>query len=108
MIAVGSGKGGVGKSTIAASLAFGLKRAGCAVGLMDADVYGPSVPHLLGLKGSPEIMENKIQPIMATACPSCRWGFWCRAMRRLCGAVPCCTVPSRSSCAIRSGEIWIT
>ena len=49
VIAVGSGKGGVGKSTVAASLAWGLKRAGCKVGLMDADVYGPSVPHLLGV-----------------------------------------------------------
>ena len=50
VIAVGSGKGGVGKSTIAASLAVGLKNAGCKVGLMDADVYGPSIPHLLGVE----------------------------------------------------------
>ena len=57
VIAVASGKGGVGKSTIAASLAVGLKRAGCQVGLMDADVYGPSIPHLLGLSGSPEVRE---------------------------------------------------
>lgn len=48
VIAVGSGKGGVGKSTVAASIAYGLKNAGAAVGLMDADVYGPSIPHLLG------------------------------------------------------------
>jgi ATP-binding protein involved in chromosome partitioning len=62
VIAVGSGKGGVGKSTIAASLAFGLKKQGCRVGLMDADVYGPSVPQLLGLSGRPEIHDGKIQP----------------------------------------------
>ncbi len=62
VVAVGSGKGGVGKSTIAASLAFGLKRHGCQVGLMDADVYGPSIPHLLGLSGRPEIHDGKIQP----------------------------------------------
>ena len=49
VIAVGSGKGGVGKSTIAASIALGLARAGSRTGLLDADVYGPSVPHLLGL-----------------------------------------------------------
>jgi len=49
VIAVGSGKGGVGKSTIAASLAYGLLRSGAKVGLMDADIYGPSVPQLLGL-----------------------------------------------------------
>jgi ATP-binding protein involved in chromosome partitioning len=63
VIAVGSGKGGVGKSTIATSLALALKRFGCTVGLMDADVYGPSVPHLLGLTGKPEAIENKLQPI---------------------------------------------
>ncbi len=59
VIAVGSGKGGVGKSTIAAALALGLQRAGCAVGLMDADVYGPSIPHLLGISGRPQISDEK-------------------------------------------------
>ncbi len=63
VIAVASGKGGVGKSTLATSLAIGLKRAGCAVGLMDADVYGPSIPHLLGATGKPEVIEKRIQPI---------------------------------------------
>ena len=63
VIAVGSGKGGVGKSTIAASIALALKRSGCKVGLMDADVYGPSVPHLLGLTGKPEAIEKKLVPI---------------------------------------------
>lgn len=65
VIAVGSGKGGVGKSTIAASIAMGLARAGSKVGLMDADVYGPSIPHLLGVSGRPEIENGKIRPIMA-------------------------------------------
>ena len=59
VIAVGSGKGGVGKSTIAASLALGLAQAGCQVGLLDADVYGPSIPHLLGLHGQPEARRRK-------------------------------------------------
>ncbi len=63
VIAVGSGKGGVGKSTIAASIAIGLARAGSRVGLLDADVYGPSVPHLLGLSGRPQIEQGKIQPM---------------------------------------------
>lgn len=60
VIAVASGKGGVGKSTIAVALAYGLHRTGSLVGLMDADVYGPSVPHLLGLgaAGRPEIMAT--------------------------------------------------
>jgi ATP-binding protein involved in chromosome partitioning len=65
VIAVGSGKGGVGKSTIAASIAMGLARAGSKVGLMDADVYGPSIPHLLGVSGRPEIENGKICPIVA-------------------------------------------
>ena len=64
VIAVGSGKGGVGKSTIAASIAIGLARAGSRVGLLDADVYGPSVPHLLGLTGRPGIDQGKIVPMM--------------------------------------------
>lgn len=64
VILVGSGKGGVGKSTVAASLALTLQHLGSKVGLMDADVYGPSVPHLLGLEGRPAISENKkIEPI---------------------------------------------
>lgn len=75
VIAVGSGKGGVGKSTIAAAIAFGLKKAGCHVGLMDADVYGPSVPHLLGLSGRPEIIDQRIQPRMSGSVPVMSMGF---------------------------------
>lgn len=63
VVAVGSGKGGVGKSTVAALLAFGLARAGSKVGLMDADVYGPSIPHLLGSREQPVMVNNRIQPI---------------------------------------------
>ncbi len=58
VLAVGSGKGGVGKSTVAASLAFGLKHFGAKVGLMDADVYGPSIPHMLGVNRRPEVAED--------------------------------------------------
>jgi ATP-binding protein involved in chromosome partitioning len=77
VIAVGSGKGGVGKSTVAASLALGLKRAGCKVGLMDADVYGPSIPHLLGLQNSPrpEIVDQKIQAPKFEGMPVISMGF---------------------------------
>jgi ATP-binding protein involved in chromosome partitioning len=63
VIAVGSGKGGVGKSTIAASLAYGLKTSGAKVGLMDADVYGPSIPHLLGVNERPYLENNRLQPV---------------------------------------------
>ncbi len=75
VIAVGSGKGGVGKSTIAASLAVGLKRAGAKVGLMDADVYGPSIPHLFGVSERPQVVDNKIQPVDADGMPLMSMGF---------------------------------
>lgn len=75
VVAVGSGKGGVGKSTIAASLAFGLKRSGCTVGLMDADVYGPSVPHLVGKIERPGIVEKRIQPIVVDGVKIMSMGF---------------------------------
>ncbi len=75
VIAVGSGKGGVGKSTIAACIALGLKRAGCKVGLMDADVYGPSIPHLLGLEGKPQVIDNAFEPIRKDGMPVMSMGF---------------------------------
>ncbi|HEY2840507.1 MAG TPA: Mrp/NBP35 family ATP-binding protein [Pirellulales bacterium] len=75
VIAVGSGKGGVGKSTIAASLAYGLHLAGAKVGLMDADVYGPSIPHLIGVNHRPEVHEGKIQPIEVDGMKVMSMGF---------------------------------
>ncbi len=75
VIAVGSGKGGVGKSTVAASLAIALKMAGSKVGLMDADVYGPSIPHLLGLSGQPMVEGGKLQPVDAGGMPVMSMGF---------------------------------
>ena len=63
VIAVGAGKGGVGKSSIASYLACGLARCGAKVGLMDADVYGPSIPHLFGINETPRLVEGKIQPV---------------------------------------------
>ena len=75
VVAVGSGKGGVGKSTIAATIALGLAQAGSRVGLMDADVYGPSIPHLLGVNRRPEIVDNRIQPIEVSGLKVISMGF---------------------------------
>ena len=60
VIAVASGKGGVGKSTVAANLALGLKAIGLKVGIVDADIYGPSQPRLLGISGKPQVAHGKI------------------------------------------------
>lgn len=75
VIAVGSGKGGVGKSTLATSIAYGLKNAGAKVGIMDADVYGPSVPHLLGVSGRPQAVDQRLQPLMKEGMPVMSMGL---------------------------------
>ena len=63
VIAVGAGKGGVGKSTLAVNIAVGLQRCGASVGLMDGDVYGPSMPTMLGIKGqTPTLRAGRILP----------------------------------------------
>jgi ATP-binding protein involved in chromosome partitioning len=75
VIAVGSGKGGVGKSTLAAAIAYGLQAYGARVGLMDADVYGPSIPHLVGASGRPTALGERIQPIEAGGLKLMSMGF---------------------------------
>jgi ATP-binding protein involved in chromosome partitioning len=75
VIAVGSGKGGVGKSTMAAAIAYGLQAYGSKVGLMDADVYGPSIPHLVGAVGRPMAVGERIMPIEANGLKLMSMGF---------------------------------
>ncbi len=66
IIAVGSGKGGVGKTTLAVNLAIALTKMGHKVGLLDADVYGPNVPLMLGISAQPKVLgDNRIEPLEA-------------------------------------------
>jgi ATP-binding protein involved in chromosome partitioning len=73
IVAVASGKGGVGKSTVAVNLAVALARTGLRVGLLDADIYGPSLPRMLGLNLRPQVKDGMMQPLHA-------WGLICMSI----------------------------
>jgi ATP-binding protein involved in chromosome partitioning len=76
IVAVASGKGGVGKSTVAANLALALAAEGATVGMLDADIYGPSQPMMLGIKGKPETRDGKsIEPMMGHGVQAMSIGF---------------------------------
>ena len=77
IIGVASGKGGVGKSTVSLNLALALSESGAKVGLLDADIYGPSIPLMLGMKdGSMEVEENKLQPAKSHGLQVVSFGFF--------------------------------
>jgi len=77
VIAVGSGKGGVGKSTVAANLAVSLAQDGASVGLLDADIYGPNIPRMLGLSGTPQAENGtKVRPLTAYGVQVVSIGFF--------------------------------
>jgi ATP-binding protein involved in chromosome partitioning len=75
IIAVGSGKGGVGKSTVTANLAVALSGKGARVGLMDADVYGPNIPLMMGVTGRPHAVQNRIQTLSSYGVSIMSMGF---------------------------------
>ena len=77
IIGVASGKGGVGKSTVSLNLALALSQTGAKVGLLDADIYGPSIPLMLGMKdGYMEVEENKLQPAESNGIQVVSFGFF--------------------------------
>jgi ATP-binding protein involved in chromosome partitioning len=76
VIAIGSGKGGVGKSTVTVLLAHALRAAGHKVAILDADIYGPSIPRMLGVQGQPELNDqNKMIPLVGHSIPCMSMGF---------------------------------
>jgi len=75
VVAVSSGKGGVGKSTIAANLAIALAKRGARVGLMDADIYGPNLPRMMGVNTPPPVAAGKIIPLEAHGVKVISLGF---------------------------------
>lgn len=75
-IAVASGKGGVGKSTTALNLALALQKEGAKVGILDADIYGPSLPRMLGINKRPEVRDNKhILPVIVSELQTMSMGY---------------------------------
>jgi ATP-binding protein involved in chromosome partitioning len=75
VLAISSGKGGVGKTTVATNLAAALARRGARVGIMDADIYGPNIPRMMGVDEAPPVVNNRIKPLMAHGVKLMSLGF---------------------------------
>jgi len=75
VIAISSGKGGVGKSTVASNLAVALRQGGARVGLMDGDIYGPNIPRMMGVNAPPAVVNEKIVPLEAHGVKVISLGF---------------------------------
>src|SRR5262249_30841286 len=75
VIAVASGKGGVGKSTVTINLTMALAQAGARVGLMDADIYGPSIPLMMGTKERPHTHGERVEPVFKNGVKMMSMGF---------------------------------
>ncbi len=75
VLAISSGKGGVGKSTVTTNLAVALARSGARVGIMDADIYGPNIPRMMGVDEAPPVVNNRIKPLEAHGVKLMSLGF---------------------------------
>ena len=93
VLAIASGKGGVGKSSVTVNLAVALARRGLTVGILDADIWGFSVPRLLGMEGDVEARAGKMVPLEKPSAPArsacCPWASWPARSRPSCGAGWC-------------------
>jgi len=106
IVAVASGKGGVGKTTVAVNLAIALAQMGAKVGILDADIYGPNVPQMLGVDRMPDPSNQKLNPAEAYGIQIMSMGFMLKpgqaALRR--GPSPAVTVPAPPPPGISRGR----
>ena len=108
VVAVGAGKGGVGKTTVAVNLALALVKCGSRVGILDGDIYGPNVPIMMGLQTQLTTDGQRIVPAEKHGLQVVSMGFLTGEDAAVSGADPCCTAPSSSFSAMSHGGISTT